>query len=1657
MTTNTQGSRGTPADLSRILKKVKNVLEDQKSRSSDWRSSSVDSEAKDADLSVRDAAGHLDDVNEAFGACQTVEWKEQEYRYLRSKLMGHRRRDATNGSNAMLLGSATLPAVHKALMRSLSTPDPPQVEPRSYKSFLRQRRASLALEADPPGSCGCGVRDAKNRKRRSEIIAKDVKGKISLEREIALMREMSNPECAKIVSFVKSSAWASRESILSTTSRSFESSEEDAISVVLNTSVVGEVSEEEIQKRQCLQRSVSEETLIYQQEGTLEKPQEPSGDQSSNHECEGKHALGDSCSCCQGSPLCLKDDPGGSSTQRSTSSMKSIFDSIPHIDSSSEDEGEDFRAKTVGTVPSPASTPEKHTKDFPPECPPLCLPEEDFDTNSADDCQVDPECHDADQLLPSQTKEDGDDGERLLPAPRCGPRRSPRPPTRTSSLPRSAADIDLAAAVCTGGVSIDDTPIIEVFDCSHPQIGAAMSWCCSAAHSSSSSSSPPTTPPRLLLVHGASLDGADAFLEVLKARLCSSESELRVWAVTQSSTEDDLVRTVTQRNDVRCDVVSLHELHQRISLDQLSSQFGGTLEVDHQAWQTFCKLREGLLDSMRCCVSTLQSRVQPTSASPSPNSSSERTDSLSTSPKVSSGDHPTVTPGLRADVRMLRDAVDCAMITLKEMEPWCQKLEGNKFVRAWFAECSDLIGTMASVVAMADSHAAPPSPRLEQFKKEATAVVTWLLGRGEETLARHQTLADTLTGITRQETEFQKFYSVAMRHLEKGGSLLQEAAAPSAETEPSVRELARALHLHLTQFTERLHHTRDRLEDTARCYHLLDKSYEWALEAMKVVGRVKGEGLASPEQVGSAARALTAYLEEHPPIADDTFTAMNTLATRLNNHTLLQQCKMAQMRCQETSELLRNRQAILQKAKRQMEFDCQSFVDLGEILGGGEDMSPLAWLASSPLNASGRRRSVSSVGSRPRESLSRCPSLDTDDDSVFLDPPPPPPPAKTPLEARTSLGGIKEVRESAEDLQQSSALPTSTSQKLTTSTSGVTTSSSGSSGTSGSSSCSSSESSGPVSINKKFMKRANTWQFGLVPKDENTSLDDGGLLSPSSHKTLPPSSSVNSHLLIRGSQLNLSINTEDLTQAEVKKNKTLLLIMRELIQTERDYVNALEYIIENYIPELMREDIPQALRGQRNVIFGNIEKIYEFHSGYFLRALEACEMRPFSVGSIFLRYESQFYLYALYNKNKPKSDALMSEYGSSFFRAMQLELKDRMDLASYLLKPVQRMGKYALILKQLLKECARGDEHYEDLQSAQEMVQFQLRHGNDLLAMDSLRDCDVNLKEQGRLLRQGEFMVWEGSRAKKSIRHVFLFEDLILFSKARRDPEKKTLDIFQYKYSMKMTDIGLTEQVGDSTTKFEIWFRKRKPSDTYLLQAHNAEMKEAWTEEISKLLWRQALRNRTMRLHEMSSMGIGNKPCLDIRPSEDQISDRSISINQLNKAPRLRSGSISTIGELNGVGKRPHSIISVSSSSASSSASSASSTHSSTVCPTHVGTLNLGFEPGDSPRALHRSVTRTSQCSAESGILADMYSGGDEDTQSHRRVERSNSTVTTISVDSALSPVPSTSPVSPAAPILPSLTTVLPFTGTSDVIYEVPPTPSTSKDSTAKTLLTTEV
>ncbi|XP_042357373.1 uncharacterized protein LOC121954103 [Plectropomus leopardus] len=391
-----------------------------------------------------------------------------------------------------------------------------------------------------------------------------------------------------------------------------------------------------------------------------------------------------------------------------------------------------------------------------------------------------------------------------------------------------------------------------------------------------------------------------------------------------------------------------------------------------------------------------------------------------------------------------------------------------------------------------------------------------------------------------------------------------------------------------------------------------------------------------------------------------------------------------------------------------------------------------------------------------------------------------------------------------------------------------------------------------------------------------------------------------------------------LTAAEDNGSNVLKLrrIMEELLSTEREYVKALGYVREHYFPELERSDVPQDLRGQRGSIFGNLEKLHDFHRHFFLNELETCLNEPFRVGRCFLRHRESFALYALYSKNKPQSDSLLINHGQAFFKQKQLKLGDKMDLWSYLLKPVQRISKYSLLLQDMVRECGAGQtREMAEIKAALEVIHFQLRHGNNLLAMDAIHQCDVNLKEQGQLIRQDEF--WVTFRKKKCLRHIFLFQELILFSKTRKtDIGNET---YVYKQSFKTSDVGMTQNSGDSGLCFEIWFRKRKTQDTYTLQAVSREVKEAWTKDLERILWEQAVHNREVRMQERVFMGIGNKPFMDIQPSDAAINDRAVNYVLMGRENRVLSSLGSGSPQDRLPGGRPKSLGSGSSSSSSSS------------------------------------------------------------------------------------------------------------------------------------------
>ncbi|XP_070268106.1 pleckstrin homology domain-containing family G member 4B [Myotis yumanensis] len=470
---------------------------------------------------------------------------------------------------------------------------------------------------------------------------------------------------------------------------------------------------------------------------------------------------------------------------------------------------------------------------------------------------------------------------------------------------------------------------------------------------------------------------------------------------------------------------------------------------------------------------------------------------------------------------------------------------------------------------------------------------------------------------------------------------------------------------------------------------------------------------------------------------------------------------------------------------------------------------------------------------------------------------------------------------------------------------------------------------------KKMMKKTLTSempQLDSSPRDSHWPAHTGGFIkglevasTVASEKKPPLRPHAKSPLVTRNRSLSSPsrIHSSEEDRRRTAGSSRLQHIMAEMISTEREYVRSLGYVVDNYFPEMERVDLPPDLRGKRSIIFGNLEKLYNFHQQHFLTELERYRHCPLAAGRGFLRHEEQFGMYALYSKNKPQSDALLCSHGLTFFKDKQQALGDKMDLASYLLKPVQRMGKYALLLQDLVKEAGRCPTHEQELaelKAAEDMVRFQLRHGNDLLALDAVRRCHVNLKEQGQLRCRDEFIVYCGR--KKYLRHVFLFEDLILFSKTRK--VDGSYDIYTYKQSFKMAEIGLTETVGDSGAKFEIWFRRRRKSqDSYILQASSPEVKAMWTDVIGKILWRQVLRNRELRMQEIVSMGLGSTPFLDIKPSDAALSDQAAEYNMNGTESRAHASTVVPACNHPTPFKRPHSTISDSSTSSSSSQSSA--------------------------------------------------------------------------------------------------------------------------------------
>lgn len=157
--------------------------------------------------------------------------------------------------------------------------------------------------------------------------------------------------------------------------------------------------------------------------------------------------------------------------------------------------------------------------------------------------------------------------------------------------------------------------------------------------------------------------------------------------------------------------------------------------------------------------------------------------------------------------------------------------------------------------------------------------------------------------------------------------------------------------------------------------------------------------------------------------------------------------------------------------------------------------------------------------------------------------------------------------------------------------------------------------------------------------------------------------------------------------------------MSELLATERAYVSDLDLCVEVYVAAFRgAADAPNGLRGKEKMLFGNLEEIALFHKDVFLGELEKYSRNPEDVGHCFVRWAHKFDMYVEYCRNKPESNTLLVQEGSGFFEAVQRSYGLEHPLPAFLIKPVQRITKYALLLKDLqaTADDGRGEIHVSD-------------------------------------------------------------------------------------------------------------------------------------------------------------------------------------------------------------------------------------------------------------------------------------------------------------------------------------------------------------------------
>ncbi|XP_029461100.1 kalirin isoform X1 [Rhinatrema bivittatum] len=306
---------------------------------------------------------------------------------------------------------------------------------------------------------------------------------------------------------------------------------------------------------------------------------------------------------------------------------------------------------------------------------------------------------------------------------------------------------------------------------------------------------------------------------------------------------------------------------------------------------------------------------------------------------------------------------------------------------------------------------------------------------------------------------------------------------------------------------------------------------------------------------------------------------------------------------------------------------------------------------------------------------------------------------------------------------------------------------------------------------------------------------------------------------------------------EEQKAKALrgrMFVLNELVQTEKDYVKDLGIVVEGFMQTIEERGVPEDMKGKDKIVFGNIHQIYDWHKDFFLGELEKCLQEHDRLAQLFIKHERRLHMYVVYCQNKPRSEYVVAEY-DAYFEDVKQEINSRLTISDFLIKPIQRITKYQLLLKDFLKYSEKAGLECSDIEKAVELMCLVPKRCNDMMNLGRLQGFEGKLTAQGKLLQQDTFYVIEqdlGMQSRTKERRVFLFEQIVIFSELLR--KGSLTPGYMFKRSIKMNYLVMEENVDNDPCKFALM--SRETSERVILQAANSEIKQAWVQDINQVL-----------------------------------------------------------------------------------------------------------------------------------------------------------------------------------------------------------------------------